>query len=36
MEGNWGDTTAGGKRKTETGKDNPHWCKNPQYFLNLS
>ncbi len=35
MEGSWGDNTAGGKRKSENNKDNPKWCKNPQYFLNL-
>jgi len=35
MEGTWGDTTSGGKRKYENNKDNPNWCKNPQYFLNL-
>ena len=35
MEGTWGDNTAGGKRKYDSGKDNPNWCKNPQYFLNL-
>jgi hypothetical protein len=29
MEGNWGDNTAGGKRKSENNKDNPKWCKNP-------
>jgi len=29
MEGTWGDTTAGGKRKYDNGKDNPNWCKNP-------
>lgn len=36
MEGNWIEGNAGGKRKLENGKDNPSWCKNPQYFLNLS
>lgn len=34
MDGQWGDSNSGGKRKTET-KNNPSWCKNPQYFLNL-
>jgi len=36
MEGNWIEGNAGGKRKLENGKDNPSWCRNPQYFLNLT
>ena len=36
MEGTWGDNSSGGKRKYENNKDNPNWCKNPQYFLNLN
>ena len=35
MEGAWTDITAGGRLKTKDGRDNPHWCRNPQYFLNL-
>ncbi|CAD8158986.1 unnamed protein product [Paramecium octaurelia] len=36
QEGSWNETSAGGKRKYDNGKENPNWCKNPQYFLNLS
>lgn len=43
-EGGWSDFSAGGKRKIEIVTNNgdkkmvsnPFWCKNPQYFLNLS
>ena len=34
MDGQWAEHSAGGRRRIE-GKDNPSWCKNPQYFLNL-
>ena len=34
VEGGWTDDSAGGKRRMK-GKDNPYWCSNPQYFLNL-
>lgn len=34
VEGAWTDESAGGKRRIK-GKDNPYWCSNPQYFLNL-
>lgn len=46
MDGAWNDDTAGGRKKIlEKGEakdslehlvDNPHWCRNSQYFLNLS
>lgn len=36
MEGSWTENNAGGMRKLENGRDNPSWCRNPQYFLNLS
>ena len=29
MDGAWGDNSAGGKRKSDAGKDNAAWCKNP-------
>ena len=29
MEGSWDDSSAGGKRRMDNGKDNPNWCKNP-------
>lgn len=46
VEGQWNDSCAGGSRKIEIKedgmgkkkgdiKDNPNWCKNPQYFLSL-
>ena len=28
--------TAGGKRVYDNGKENQFWCKNPQYFLNIT
>jgi Calpain family cysteine protease/Calpain large subunit, domain III len=34
--GEWISATAGGKRVLRNGKDNPLWCRNPQYFLNVS
>ena len=36
FKGDWDASTAGGKRLLRSGLDNPLWCKNPQYFLNLS
>ena len=35
-KGEWNDTTAGGRRVLKNGKDNPLWCRNPQYILNVS
>lgn len=32
----WNETTAGGRRVLRNGKENPLWCRNPQYFLNVS
>jgi calpain, invertebrate len=32
----WSAQTAGGKRVLENGKENQHWCRNPQYFLNIT
>lgn len=34
VEGAWLEESSGGKRRIKS-KDNPNWCKNPQYFLNL-
>lgn len=34
IEDSWNDLNAGGKRKIDS-KDNPSWCRNPQYFLNM-
>lgn len=33
--GKWVQSTAGGRRILQNGADNKHWCRNPQYFLNL-
>jgi hypothetical protein len=35
-KGEWTEDTAGGRRTLRNGKDNPLWCKNPQYFLNVT
>lgn len=34
MDGGWDATNAGGRRRIDQ-KNNPKWCRNPQYFLNL-
>jgi hypothetical protein len=34
VEGSWNVDSAGGPRKLGK-KDNPSWCHNPQYFLNI-
>ena len=36
FQGKWGPNTCGGKRIDEKGKENQFWCKNPQYFLNIT
>lgn len=36
FEGKWGPNSAGGRRVDEKGKENQFWCKNPQYFLNIT
>ena len=36
FQGKWGANTCGGKRVDEKGKENQFWCKNPQYFLNIT
>jgi len=36
FQGKWGPTTCGGKRVDEKGKENQFWCRNPQYFLNIT
>ena len=36
FQGKWGAQTAGGKRVAENGKENQFWCRNPQYFLNIT
>ena len=32
----WGPMSAGGKRVYDNGKENQYWCRNPQYFLNIT
>jgi hypothetical protein len=34
--GKWSQTTAGGRRVDEKGRENQFWCRNPQYFLNIT
>ena len=36
FQGKWTQTTAGGRRVDEKGKENQYWCRNPQYFLNIT
>lgn len=36
FKGKWGPTSAGGRRIDDKGKDNQLWCRNPQYFLNIT
>jgi len=36
FQGKWSNTTAGGRRVDEKGKENQFWCRNPQYFLNIT
>lgn len=36
FDGKWGPTSAGGRRVDEKGKENQFWCRNPQYFLNIT
>ena len=31
-----GAQTAGDKKLAENGKENQFWCRNPQYFLNIT
>jgi len=35
-QGKWTLQTSGGKRVHDNGKDNQFWCRNPQYFLNIT
>jgi hypothetical protein len=35
-KGKWDKNTAGGRRIDEKGKENQFWCKNPQFFLNIT
>lgn len=30
------ENTAGGRRIDDKGKENQYWCRNPQYFLNIT
>ena len=32
----WSQSTAGGRRIDEKGRENQYWCRNPQYFLNIT
>jgi len=34
VDGSWNVDSAGGPRRINK-RDNPSWCKNPQYFLNI-
>jgi hypothetical protein len=34
MDGQWTKEMVGGRVKME-GADNPYWCTNPQYYMNL-
>ena len=34
-KGEWTLETNGGKRALDNGTENPDWCQNPQFFLNL-
>jgi len=36
FKGKWTTPTAGGRRIDEKGKENQFWCRNPQYFLNIT
>ena len=36
FQGKWAQNTAGGKRVLDNGKENQFWCRNPQYFLNIT
>jgi len=36
FQGKWDKNTAGGRRVMDNGKENQFWCRNPQYFLNLT
>lgn len=39
LAGGWKQTpenTAGGRRVDAKGKENQYWCRNPQYFLNIT
>lgn len=36
FQGKWTLQTSGGKRVLENGKENQFWCRNPQYFLNIT
>lgn len=35
-QGKWTIQTSGGRRVLENGKENQFWCRNPQYFLNIT
>ena len=35
IEGSWTERSAGGRRRIDD-TNNPNWCRNPQYFLNLT
>jgi len=32
----WDKNTAGGKRTLDNGRENQFWCRNPQFFLNIT
>lgn len=36
FQSKWDKQTQGGKRVLDNGKENQFWCRNPQYFLNIT
>jgi len=36
FRGKWDNNTNGGRRVLDNGKENQFWCRNPQYFMNLT
>ena len=36
FKGKWDKATSGGKRVHDNGRENQFWCRNPQYFLNIT
>jgi hypothetical protein len=36
FKSSWTEGTNGGKRMLDNGKENQVWCRNPQYFMNLT
>ena len=36
FESGWKDSSAGGKRVDDKGRENQFWCTNPQFYLNIT